>query len=105
MLHEWTPATSPSQWLSISIQRRQAPDSTEGGYNPSIDVHCGPQARVTSVRGVTMNHRMTFRKILMRGLLAIGILIAAVVLFFAGDHDDPDQDAPKPTLGAHHPNG
>jgi hypothetical protein len=47
---------------------------------------------------------MTLRKILTTGLLAIGILAAAVVLFFAGDHDDPDQDGPKPTLGAHHPN-
>jgi len=47
---------------------------------------------------------MTIRKILMNGLLVIGILIAAVVLFFAGDHDDPDQDGPRPTVGAHHPN-
>jgi hypothetical protein len=51
-----------------------------------------------------MHHRITFRKILIRGLLVIGILVAAVVLFFAGDHDDPDQDGPKPTVGAHHPN-
>jgi hypothetical protein len=51
-----------------------------------------------------MHHRMTIRKFLMRGLLAIGILIAAVVLFFAGDHDDPDLDGPKQTVGAHHPN-
>lgn len=54
--------------------------------------------------GGTMHHRLTIRKILMKGLLAIGILAAAVVLFFAGDHDDPDQDGPKPTVGAHHPN-
>jgi hypothetical protein len=47
---------------------------------------------------------MTIRKILMRGLLVIGILAAAVVLFFAGDHDDLDQNSPKPTLGAHHTN-
>ena len=51
-----------------------------------------------------MHHRLTIRKILMKGLLAIGILAAAVVLFFAGDHDDPDQDGPRPTVGAHHPN-
>ena len=50
-----------------------------------------------------MHYRVTVRKILMRGLLAIGILAAAVLLFFAGDHDDPDQDGPKPTIGAHHP--
>lgn len=56
--------------------------------------------------GVTMqmHHRMTIRKILMTGLLAIGILAAAVVLFFAGDHDELDQDGAKPTItGAHHP--
>jgi hypothetical protein len=47
---------------------------------------------------------MTFRKILIRSLLVVGILVAAVVLFFAGDHDDPDQEGPKPTVGAHHPN-
>jgi hypothetical protein len=48
---------------------------------------------------------MIIRKILTTGLLVIGILAAAVVLFFAGDHDDPDQDGPKPTLvGVHHPN-
>jgi hypothetical protein len=33
---------------------------------------------------------MTIRKILLTTLLVIGILAAAVVLFFAGDHDDPD---------------
>jgi hypothetical protein len=49
---------------------------------------------------------MIIRKILTTGLLVIGILAAAVVLFFAGDHDDPDQDGPKPALvGVHHPNG
>jgi hypothetical protein len=46
---------------------------------------------------------MTIRKFLFRGLLVVGILVAAVVLFFAGDHDDPDQDGPKPTLSVHHP--
>lgn len=50
-----------------------------------------------------MHYRMTIRKILMRGLLVIGILAAAVVLFFAGDHDDFDQNGAKPTAGAHHP--
>jgi hypothetical protein len=46
---------------------------------------------------------MTLRKILATGLLAIGILAAAVVLFFAGDHDDdPDQrGGPTPTLNGH----
>ena len=40
----------------------------------------------------------------MTGLLAIGILAAAVLLFFAGDHDELDQDGPKPaTISAHHP--
>ena len=49
---------------------------------------------------------MIIRKILTTGLLVIGILAAAVVLFFAGDHDDPEQDGPKPALvGVHHPNG
>jgi hypothetical protein len=56
-----------------------------------------------ALAGVTMHYRVTVRKILMRGLLAIGILAAAVLLFFAGDHDDPEQDGPKPTVGAHHP--
>ena len=51
-----------------------------------------------------MHHRVTIRKILMTGLLAIGILAAAVLLFFAGDHDDPDLYGPKATLGAHHSN-
>jgi hypothetical protein len=51
-----------------------------------------------------MHHRMTIRKILMTGLLAIGILAAAVVLFFAGDHDELDQDGAKPNISsAHHP--
>jgi hypothetical protein len=51
-----------------------------------------------------MHHRMTIRKILMTGLLAIGILAAAVLLFFAGDHDELDQDGPKTTItGPHHP--
>jgi hypothetical protein len=45
---------------------------------------------------------MTLRKILITGLLVIGILAASVVLFFAGDHDDPDQGGgPTPTLDAH----
>ncbi|MDB6106711.1 MAG: hypothetical protein JWO52_6710 [Gammaproteobacteria bacterium] len=45
---------------------------------------------------------MTLRKILATGLLAIAILAAAVVLFFAGDHDDPDQrGGPIPTLNGH----
>jgi hypothetical protein len=48
-----------------------------------------------------MHHRMAIRKVLMRSLLVIGILAAAVLLFFAGDHDDPDLDGPKPTLGTH----
>ena len=48
-----------------------------------------------------MHHSMTIRKILLTALLVIGILAAAVVLFFAGDHDDPDQDSPK--AGMHHP--
>lgn len=39
----------------------------------------------------------------MTGLMAIGILAAAVLLFFAGDHDDPEQDGPRTTVGAHHP--
>jgi hypothetical protein len=51
-----------------------------------------------------MHYRVAVRKILMRGLLVIGILAAAVVLFFAGDHDDLYQDGPRQTLGAHHPN-
>jgi hypothetical protein len=34
---------------------------------------------------------MNTRKILLTSLLVIGILAAAVVLFFAGDHDDLDQ--------------
>jgi hypothetical protein len=43
---------------------------------------------------------MNTRKILLRSLLIIGILAAAVVLFFAGDHDDPDQGS-GPTVAAH----
>jgi hypothetical protein len=44
---------------------------------------------------------MNLRRILIAGLLAIGLLAAAVVLFFAGDHDDPDQDdSPRPSMGA-----
>jgi hypothetical protein len=59
-------------------------------------------ARVTGFRaGVTMHYSMTARKVLLRGLLVIGILLAAVVLFFAGDHDDPELDSPKPTAAAH----
>jgi len=43
---------------------------------------------------------MRLRRILLTGLLTIGLLAAAVVLFFAGDHDDPDQDAdPRPAPG------
>jgi hypothetical protein len=42
------------------------------------------------------------RKILLTSLLVIGILAASVVLFFAGDHDDPEQGgSPTPTLAAH----
>jgi hypothetical protein len=45
---------------------------------------------------------MNTRTVLMRSLLVIGILAAAVVLFFAGDHDDPfPPDGPKPTVGGH----
>jgi hypothetical protein len=44
---------------------------------------------------------MIIRKILLSGLLVIGILAASVVLFFAGDHDDPDQGGgPTPTTEA-----
>jgi hypothetical protein len=48
-----------------------------------------------------MHYSMNLRKVLLKGLLVIGILAAAVVLFFAGDHDDPYQDGPKATLDAH----
>jgi hypothetical protein len=48
-----------------------------------------------------MGHAMNTRTVLMRGLLVIGILAAAVVLFFAGDHDDPFPDGPKPTVAGH----
>jgi hypothetical protein len=42
---------------------------------------------------------MTIRKFLLASLLVIGILAASVLLFFAGDHDDPDQSGgPTPTL-------
>ena len=44
---------------------------------------------------------MIIRKILTTSLLVIGILAVAVVLFFAGDHDDPDEDSPR--VGTHHP--
>jgi hypothetical protein len=45
---------------------------------------------------------MNTRKILLTSLLIIGILVAFVVLFFAGDHDDPDQGGgATPTLAAH----
>jgi hypothetical protein len=43
---------------------------------------------------------MNIRKFLLTSLLVIGILAASVLLFFAGDHDDPDQGGgPTPTLG------
>jgi hypothetical protein len=46
---------------------------------------------------------MTIRKFLLTGLVVIGILAASVVLFFAGDHDEPDLgDGPTPTLDARH---
>jgi hypothetical protein len=43
---------------------------------------------------------MNIRKILLTSLLVIGILVASVLLFFAGDHDDPDQGE-GPTVAAH----
>ena len=48
-----------------------------------------------------MHHSMAIRKILMKGLLVIGILAAAVLLFFAGDHDELDQRGPTPTVNTH----
>jgi hypothetical protein len=42
---------------------------------------------------------MNIRKILLTSLLVIGILAASVLLFFAGDHDDPDQGG-GPTVAA-----
>jgi hypothetical protein len=44
---------------------------------------------------------MNIRKTLNASLLVLGILAASVVLFFAGDHDDPDTGGgPTSTLEA-----
>jgi hypothetical protein len=50
----------------------------------------------------SVRHFLNIRKILLTGLLVIGILAASVVLFFAGDHDDPEQGGgPTSTFDAH----
>jgi hypothetical protein len=46
------------------------------------------------------SRQMVLKKFLIVGLLVIGIAAAAVLLFFAGDHDEeyPDSAAPSHTV-------
>jgi hypothetical protein len=42
------------------------------------------------------SHQMVLKKLLMIGLLVLGIAAGAVLLFYAGDHDDEYRDSVPP---------